>query len=328
MPNMAPHQPLTEDYDVPWLGLIIGNTRLHWAVFDQLKPTVRPRKTNGGSQTDTDNTNSLPEEDSNIGDYGEEWDGGAHGQAIRCAWHTPHLSLDEAETLMQRGFLPSAWQHLAVNGQQPVSSLPGLEKRELSQGQIPALYCASVVPEQTKLWDTYQGFREVRLADLPLGNVYPTLGIDRALNVLGAGDRYGWPVLVIDAGTALTFTGGVANTFSGGAILPGLSTQLAALVQHTATLPQANVSALLPPRWSVNTPDAIRSGIIYGILATIRDFLQQWRQQHPNSAAVLTGGDGETIFEWLSQEDTILNVYQDANLTFWGLNCVRHHGRS
>ena len=37
--------------------------------------------------------------------------------------------------------------------------------------------------------------------------MYPTLGIDRALALYSAGSTFRFPVLVIDAGTALRFTG-------------------------------------------------------------------------------------------------------------------------
>ena len=52
------------------------------------------------------------------------------------------------------------------------------------------------------------------------------------------GETGGFPMLVIDAGTALTFTGADANQcLVGGAILPGLRLQLASLGQKTGQLP-------------------------------------------------------------------------------------------
>jgi type III pantothenate kinase len=37
--------------------------------------------------------------------------------------------------------------------------------------------------------------------------LYSTMGCDRALAAYGAGEKYGYPTLVIDGGTALTLTG-------------------------------------------------------------------------------------------------------------------------
>ncbi len=71
----------------------------------------------------------------------------------------------------------------------------------------PPLFIASVVPTQTELWQNYPNVNFITLNEIPLNNLYPTLGIDRALSLLGAGETWGFPMLVIDAGTALTFTG-------------------------------------------------------------------------------------------------------------------------
>ena len=87
---------------------------------------------------------------------------------------------------------------------------------------------ASVVPSQTALWQIYPNVHIINLDQIPLQGVYPTLGIDRALALWGAGKTWGFPMLVIDAGTAMTFTGADANQcLVGGAILPGLGLQFA-----------------------------------------------------------------------------------------------------
>ena len=271
---MPDHAPL-ERLDAPWLALVIGNTRLHWARFQ--------------------------------------------GHHIVAAWHTSHLSPNIAEMLIQQQFSAKAWQTVTTLIPMDLSPLNWPQTERLHGNQPMALYCASVVPQQTTLWQTYLHFHEVRLTHLALANAYPTLGIDRALNVLGGGDRYGWPILVIDAGTALTFTAGNAGRLIGGAILPGLSTQFATLSQHTVTLPAIQAQPSMPPRWSTTTANAIRSGIIYGMLATIRDFLRAWHTQYPGGQAVLTGGDAYQIGKWLISPPAPLTLYQDPDLTFWGL---------
>ena len=70
----------------------------------------------------------------------------------------------------------------------------------------------------------------IGLEDIPLEGLYPSLGVDRALALWGAGATWGFPCLVIDGGTALTLTGGNGDGFLvGGAILPGLRLQLQSL---------------------------------------------------------------------------------------------------
>ncbi len=189
------------------------------------------------------------------------------------------------------------------------------------------LYVASVVPAQTALWRAYPLMQAIALDQLPIHGLYPTLGIDRVLTVVGAGLTLGYPVLAIDAGTALTFTGADAQRqLVGGAILPGLRLQLQALAEHTAALPMVETptGAQLPARWAKNTPEAIASGIVYALLAGIRDFIKSWREQFPDSAIAFTGGDGTTLFNYLSQSTPELmeGISVHPHLLFQGINAV------
>jgi type III pantothenate kinase len=163
------------------------------------------------------------------------------------------------------------------------------------------IYLASVVPQQTALWQNYPSLREITLADIPLHNLYPTLGIDRALVVWGAGEIYGYPCLVIDGGTALTFTGVDGDrVLIGGAILPGLGLQLSCLTQKTAALPEIILDIALPKRWALNTSEAMASGIIYTTLSGIKGFILDWLDRFPQSSIALTGGDAELLQQYLS----------------------------
>jgi type III pantothenate kinase len=131
---------------------------------------------------------------------------------------------------------------------------------------------------------------------------------------------------VIDAGTALTFTGlDAENRFAGGAILPGLRTQLRSLHQSTAELPAIELPEQLPPKWAFNTPDSICSGVLYSVLAAVQDFGEEWLQLCGGKGAIVfTGGDGKWL---LTQSQTrfssfTVNVTFDPNLIFWGIQAV------
>ena len=195
---------------------------------------------------------------------------------------------------------------------------------EINLRQLPLCF-ASVVPGQTRLWQTYAHLRQITLADIPLKNIYPTMGIDRALAVWGAGKNYNFPCLVIDAGTALTFTG-VNNQqeFVGGAILPGLSLQIKSLFSQTAALPKIEFPQSLPTRWALTTPEAIESGIIYAVLAGMQDFITDWRVQFPQSNIVFTGGNCNLLGQyWQSYTlEEAKKVIIDTNLIFWGMKLV------
>lgn len=244
-----------------WLGLVIGNSRLHWAWFQK---------------------DNLIE-----------------------TWDNQHLTIPVATESISP-------EILSLN----------LRKRALTQ--LP-LYLASVVPKQTKLWLNYCNLTQITLKNIPLKNIYPSLGIDRALAVWGAGETYGYPCLVIDGGTALTFTGVDHNKqLIGGAILPGLRSQLLSLQQNTAALPKVTLPLSLPPRWALNTDEAIASGIIHTIVVGILDFIASWNQQFPDAKTILTGGDSELLLQYLQNKSPTIDskLTIDRNLAFWGMRSI------
>lgn len=191
-----------------------------------------------------------------------------------------------------------------------------------SEVRLP-VYLASVVPQQTKLWLDYPLLRKITLKDIPLKNLYATLGIDRALTIYGAGEIYGYPALVIDGGTALTFTAvDSEQNLVGGAILPGLRSQLTCLQQKTAALPVITLPQFLPPRWSLDTETAIASGVIYTLIAGIASFIDDWRKRFPSSQILLTGGDSNLLRQYLSMSDTNYNAIVDRHLLLQSLRLV------
>jgi len=235
------------------------------------------------------------------------------GDTLTEAWDTNHLSDLVVEQLLQD------W----ASGIMPASILPPklVEQQWAIPSKLP-LYIASVVPTQTKLWQTYPTAQVITLADLPLQELYPTLGIDRALAVLGAGETYGYPVLVIDAGTALTFTGANSHRqLIGGAILPGLGLQLKSLAKQTAALPATQLPTQLPTRWARETSGAIESGVIYTVLAGIQDFIANWQHQFPDTRIALTGGDSGLLQKYLQTQfpETAAQLIVDPHLIFRGM---------
>lgn len=245
-----------------WLGLVIGNSRLHWAWFE--------------------------------------------AETLQTTWNTPHLS-------------------------EKINSVTSLNQNlleryhNITKTDPPTIYLASVVPLQTALWQNFPHLRQITLNDIPLQNIYPTLGIDRALAIYGAGETYHYPCLVIDAGTALTFTGvDDSKTLIGGAILAGLRSQFNALHQQTAALPQLTVPCNLPPLWALNTSEAISSGIIHTLIAGILYYINDWLKQYPHSSITLTGGDSQIIFQHLKalSPQIATKILVDCNLSFWGMQSL------
>ncbi|MGP0128264.1 MAG: pantothenate kinase [cyanobacterium endosymbiont of Rhopalodia musculus] len=220
---------------------------------------------------------------------------------LQITWDTPHLSKPITTNKLPKHLL-----------------LPQLPD------DLP-VYFTSVVLSQTQLWKTYPKIKIITQVHIPLQKLYPTLGIDRALAVLGAGKTYGFPCLVIDAGTALTFTGVDGDqALIGGAILPGLRLQLKSLANNTAALSEEVLPMSLPTPWGTTTSEAIQSGVVYAILAVIKTFIKDWSKKFSDSQVIITGGDSQQIINYLKDDnDEFLdNLKQDSNLIFWGIREV------
>lgn len=238
------------------------------------------------------------------------------GGSLVQVWDSPHVAIAVGEALPQE-ILPHDLSLLKA-------AAGATSGGTLSKHSHLPVYLASVVPQQTKFWLTYPHAQVITLDNLPLQGVYPTLGIDRALALWGAGVTYGFPCLVVDAGTALTFTGADdGKSLVGGAILPGLSLQLQTLAQKTATLPGIELPQNLPQRWARGTSEAIESGVIYTVLAGVQDFMQEWWRQYPDSQIVVTGGDAALLVSWLQvQYPEVARVKVDTKLIFWGMRSL------
>jgi type III pantothenate kinase len=132
------------------------------------------------------------------------------------------------------------------------------------------------------------------------------LGVDRLLAAYAAQRKFGSPLIVVDAGSAVTVDWvDRQGDFCGGAILPGLALQLAALANGTDALPPIELRhAGALDRPARNTADAIRLGVVTGVVATIERLTEQFActaaASNPeigqlDPSLVLTGGDARLI---------------------------------
>lgn len=235
------------------------------------------------------------------------------GETLYSAWDTDHIPQSVIQQLAECQTLDDLLKKIFPQGESLTNTLP-----------LCPLLVASVVPSQTAIWQTYPNTHVITLDQVPLKGVYSTLGIDRALALWGAGKTWGFPMLVIDAGTALTFTAADVNQcLVGGAILPGLGLQFATLGQQTGQLPlvEAVNLASLPPRFAVNTTEAIQSGVIYTLIAGIKDFIEAWWQLYPDGKIAIKGGDRTLLINYLQvlYPEIAARLIMEQNLIFWGM---------
>lgn len=126
------------------------------------------------------------------------------------------------------------------------------------------------------------------------------LGIDRLMSAYAATLQFEPPLIVVDAGSAITVDLVAGDrTFQGGAILPGLGMQFASLAKGTACLPLLNAASEQPQCPAKNTQDAIVSGVLTGASAGIDRLIWQHCIQARIAIAavpiVLTGGDAPVV---------------------------------
>jgi type III pantothenate kinase len=159
--------------------------------------------------------------------------------------------------------------------------------------QSPPLCWAAVgtVPIQLAPWQQLQITTEA----VPLKQMAMGLGIDRALAGWGAWHRTGGAVMVVDAGTALSFTlVDSTGTFCGGRIMAGAGLQLRALHQATAALPVIELEPCLET-WPRNTREALAAGVLQGLSAAVIRGYGELSGEFEQAKLWVTGGDAELI---------------------------------
>ena len=122
------------------------------------------------------------------------------------------------------------------------------------------------------------------------------IGADLVANAVAAFQKYGTLTMVIDFGTALTFTTiGKDTEIKGVAIAPGLKTAVSALAGKTAQLPQIHLTP--PPSvLGKNTVHAIQAGIVFGFTGLIDSLIERTQQElNEKLNVVATGGLSATI---------------------------------
>ncbi|MDA3852211.1 MAG: type III pantothenate kinase [Spirochaetaceae bacterium] len=122
------------------------------------------------------------------------------------------------------------------------------------------------------------------------------LGSDIVCNCVGAWNLFQSSCIVVDFGTALTFTA-LSNQCEvlGVSIAPGLQSAAEALSEHTAQLPQV---WLEPPAkvLGTNTIQSIQSGVVYGYTGMVEYLIDKIREDMGSKLPVVaTGGKSSVI---------------------------------
>ena len=171
-------------------------------------------------------------------------------------------------------------------------------------------HIASVHPQATEILTGHlrticptENLQLVTWRDVPLEpqvDEPDRLGIDRLIGAYAASLDSNPPLIVVDAGSAITVDlVGSDGKFHGGAILPGLGMQFASLANATASLPLLSYVDKEPQAPAKNTQDAIFSGVVTGATAAIDRLISKYCKQADLTTGtvpiVLTGGDAPVV---------------------------------
>lgn len=200
----------------------------------------------------------------------------------------------------------------------------------IAPGTIAKTIISSVVPT---LNDTFVGMIQKMTGKLPLvlvPDLYAKLpvqvpesaiheiGTDIVCDAVAAYTDYRSACIVVDFGTALTFTAiDFGGQIRGVAIAPGLGTAVKALFRDTAQLPSVPLE-IPPSSLGTNTIHSIQAGVVLGYQGLIESLVRRMRKDLGSDApAIATGGLSHVLEPVITVFDRV-----DPMLTLRGLRLI------
>ena len=207
--------------------------------------------------------------------------------------------------------------------------LEGLTRQQLTDAII-----ASVVPEANfnllRLCRNYCGSEPlmvgqagVMLGARALVDRPEEVGADRLCNTVGAHDRYGGPLVVVDFGTATNFdVVDAEGNYCGGVIAPGIRLSLRALAMAAAKLPSVPIERT-ETVIGTSTVACMQSGIFWGYVGLIEGIVARIRAERGEPMDVIATGGLASLFVG----STAVLDRVDPDLTLWGLRLIYRQNR-
>lgn len=133
------------------------------------------------------------------------------------------------------------------------------------------------------------------------------VGSDLVASAAAVMNEYSETAIVVDMGTATTFTYIEKKVIKGVAITTGLVTQKNALVGNASQLSQFEFTT--PTKIiGTNTKDALNSGLLYGNALMIKGMVEKIKQDYKsNPTVIITGGASRFLKEVLQEENFIFD---------------------
>lgn len=201
-------------------------------------------------------------------------------------------------------------------------------EKQIDSKTISQIIISSVVPDLNEIFEqfflTYFNITPTFIGPnmydrLPLHIHNPIeIGTDLVANALAAHQLYGGNAIVVDFGTALTFTTvNKQGKIIGVSIVPGIKTAIEALFNKTAQLPTVPldkpVSAL-----GTDTVTAIQSGIIFGYTGLVKNMISAIQEETKEYYRTIATGGLAAILEENKEFKAVFNDV-DPMLTLRGI---------
>ncbi len=155
---------------------------------------------------------------------------------------------------------------------------------------------------------------------VPLENKYRKplqVGQDRLVGAYAAKILYGYPAVIIDLGTAITFdVVSESGAYEGGMIIPGIRLSIESLFNKTALLPL--IEDIKSPKQLIgkSTDESILSGIFNGYGAMCSGLITQLSAEFSKKPKVIvTGGHIQLMKKYIAKKITAIEPF----LVFKGL---------
>lgn len=218
-------------------------------------------------------------------------------------WATPSSGvLGEVRAVRHFGGLPidlhAAWEQLAPPGRVLVANVAG------------EAIAAALADVCRSRWGVAPRFvrTEREACGVRIAYVEPArLGVDRWLALLAAHRHFPGDVLIVDAGTAITFDLLRADgRHMGGLILPGIESMRDGLLQGTQ-IPRVDVVDGNDAPWATDTATAIGSGTIQAPAALAERLDRAFAEYTGTPPRLLvTGGDAERLLPALPESAALV----------------------
>ena len=239
---------------------------------------------------------------------------------------TDYLLVDISNSYVKLAF--ASRERIAQPTRLPTNRLTATALRRILRARkVGTVVVSSVVPKKdTAILSAAGSTRTLFLTpklDLGVGIDYPaprSIGADRLANAAAVSELYGYPAIVVDFGTAVTFdVVSAGGDYVGGVIAPGLEAMTNFLYQRTALLPKLT---LREPTRAIgkSTRDAMMSGAVLGYRGLVREILarlttENFPRRKPRMVA--TGGYAHLIARKLPEIEAV-----HPNLTLEGLRII------